>query len=70
MTSTTSGSIIDQLRMWFAVYGLPEEVVADLGPQFICNEFVRFLKLNRVKQTAVPPYHPSSNGQQRAQCKY
>lgn len=43
--------------MWFAVYGLLEEVVADNGPQFIPNEFVRFLKLNGVKQigASLPP---------------
>ena len=32
------------------------------GPQFIASEFVDFLKQNGVKQTLVPPYHPSSNG--------
>lgn len=57
MTSTTSGSIIDQLRMWFAVYRLLEGVVADNCPQFISNEFFRFLKLHGVKQTgaSLPP---------------
>ena len=62
MTSTTSQSTIEQLRMWFAAYGLPEEVVSDNGPQFISSQFVSFLKLNGIKQTVVPPYHPSSNG--------
>ena len=62
MTSTTSHSTIDQLRMWFAAYGLPEEKVSDNGPQFISGQFVSFLKLNGIKQTVVPPYHLSSNG--------
>ena len=62
MTSTSAKSTIDQLRVWFAAYGLPEEVVSDNRPQFIASEFVDFLKQNGVKQTLVPPYHPSSNG--------
>ena len=62
MTSTSAESTIDQLRVWFAAYGLPEEVVSDNGPQFIASEFVDFLKQNGVKQTLIPPYHPSSNG--------
>ena len=35
--------------------------MSDNGPQFIVSEFVDFLKQNGVKQTLVPPYHPSSN---------
>ena len=62
MRSTTAQSTIDQMRLWFAAYGLPEEVVSDNGPQFISQEFTDFLKQNGVKQTLVPPYHPSSNG--------
>ena len=62
MTSTSAKSTIDQLRVWFAAYGLPEEVVSDNGPQFIASEFVDFLKQNGVKQTLAAPYHPSSNG--------
>ena len=32
MTSTSAKSTIDQLRVWFAAYGLPQEVVSDNGP--------------------------------------
>jgi len=62
MRSTTAQSTIDQMRLWFAAYGLPEEVVSDNGSQFISQDFTNFLKQNGVKQTLVPPYHPSSNG--------
>ena len=50
------------MRLCFAAYGLPDEVVSDNGLQFISQEFTDFLKQNGVKQTLVPPYHPSSNG--------
>ena len=62
MRSTTAQSTIDQMRLWFAAYGLPKEVVSDNGPQFISQEFTDFLKQNGVKQTLVPPYHLPSNG--------
>lgn len=62
MRSTTAQSTIDQMKLWFAAYELPEEVISDNGPQFISQEFTDFLKQNGVKQTLVPPYHPLSNG--------
>ena len=62
MTSASAKSTIYKLRVWFAAYGLPEEVVSDNGPEFIASEFVDFLKQNGVKQKLVPPYQPSSNG--------
>ena len=61
MRSTTAQCTIDQMRLWFSAHGLPEEVVSDNGPQFISQEFTDFLKQNGVKQTLVPPYHPSSS---------
>ena len=55
MRSTTAQSTIDQMRLWFAAYGLPEEVVSDNGPQIISQDFTNFLKQNGVNQTLVPP---------------
>jgi transposase InsO family protein len=62
MTSTTTQRTLDEVRLIFAVYGLPEEVVSDNGPQFTANEFVEFMTKNGIKHTLVPPYHPQSNG--------
>ena len=62
MHLTTSTKTIDILRDLFAAHGLPEEVVSDNGPQFTSHEFREFLRLNGIKQTLVPPYHPASNG--------
>lgn len=55
-------SIIDQLRVWFVVYGFFEEVVFDNGFQFIVNEFVDFFKQNGVKQILVFFYYLLFNG--------
>lgn len=62
MQSTTTTQTLERLRRTFAAYGLPEEVVSDNGPQFSSLEFMEFLKINGIKHTSTPPYHPSSNG--------
>lgn len=62
MSSTTAGATIDAIRMLFARYGLPLEIVSDNGPQFRAEEFKEFLRCSMVKHTLCPPYHPASNG--------
>jgi len=62
MSTTTSSKTITELRKLFAAYGLPQEVVSDNGPQLTSDEFGSFLKLNGVKHTLTPPYHPATNG--------
>ena len=62
MTSTTSQRTIAVLRDLFSSYGLPEEVVSDNGPQFVSHDFTNFMKMNGIKHTLSPPYHPASNG--------
>ena len=62
MKQTKSLDTIEILRSLFARYGLPLQLVTDNGPQFISEEFKTFLKLNQVKHTLCPPYHPASNG--------
>ena len=62
MSSTTTKQTIAVLNKVFAVYGLPEQVVSDNGPQFISDEFQLFMKSNGIKHIRCSPYHPSSNG--------
>ena len=62
MTSTTANATIEALRALFARYGLPHESVSDNCPQFVAGEFKSFLKMNCIKHTLCPPYHPSANG--------
>lgn len=62
MTSTTSKKTIEVLRSLFARHGLPEQLVSDNGPQFISDDFKKFLKANQVKHILTAPYHPASNG--------
>ena len=62
MSTTTAVATIEQLRVMFARWGIPETIVSDNGPQFVAQEFKTFCKSNGVKQVLVAPYHPSSNG--------
>ena len=62
MGSLTSLKTIEVLRSLFALYGIPEEVVSDIGPQLASEEFSQFSKQDGVRFTRVPPYHPASNG--------
>ena len=62
VTSTTSTKTIECLRLCFATYGVPEQLVSDNGPQFTSDEFRQFVNTNGIKHTLVPAYHPSSNG--------
>ena len=62
MHSTTATATINRLRTLFSSYGLPEHIVSDNGPQFIADNFKTYLRMNGVKQTLTPPYHPASNG--------
>ena len=54
--STTVAKTIEVLRQMFSVYGLPEQIVSDNGPQFTAEEFAVFLKINGIK------HHHATNG--------
>ena len=62
MSTTTTSMTIKKLRILFASYGLPQQVVTDNGLQFTSEEFEIFMKKNCIKHTRYAPYHPSSNG--------
>ena len=62
MSSSTTQATIERLRRLFAVYGLPQQLVSDNGPQFTSAEFAVCLRKNGVKHIHSSPYHPSTNG--------
>ena len=62
MATTTATQTIQVLRLLFARYGLPQQLVSDNGPQFRSEEFQAFARENGIRHTQCAPYHPSSNG--------
>lgn len=62
MTTTTAKMTIFKLRIIFARFGLPEELVCDNGPPFTSNEFVGFCRTNGIVVSHSTPYAPFQNG--------
>ena len=61
MSTTTAKHTIQELRLIFARFGLPE-IVIDNGPQFVSKDFEDFTSQNGIRHSKVAPYHPRSNG--------
>jgi transposase InsO family protein len=62
MMGTTTAKTITVLRDIFARNGLPRQLIFDNGPQFVSEDFARFMAENGVKHLRTAPYHPASNG--------
>lgn len=62
MSSTTTEKTIERLGEMFSRFGFPEQLVSDNGPQFISQEFEKFLEVNGIRHIHSAPYHPSTNG--------
>lgn len=61
MNRTTVTHTEEKLRVLFARNGLSEHLISDNGPQFVAEEFQRFMKLNGVRHSISSPYHPKTN---------
>ena len=62
MEKTTAESTIEELRLLFARWGIPVQIVIDNGPQFASQAFEKFTSLNHIKHITTSPYHPATNG--------
>ena len=49
MTSTTADNTTATLRCVFSAFGLPKQLVANNGPQFVSREFADFMQDNGIK---------------------
>ncbi len=61
-SSTSSQIVIEELRIVFSKFGLPETIVTDNGSSFTSQEFRELLENNGIRHTTSAPYHPASNG--------
>lgn len=62
LTSTTSTSVILQMKSIFARHGIPLVVRTDNGPQFSSVEFAEFARGYGFEHQTSSPYYPRSNG--------
>ena len=57
LPQTTSPAVIDVAKQHFALYGIPDRVYTDNGPQFDCAEYTRFSKAWQFEHYTSSPYH-------------
>lgn len=62
LPSTTSAQVNQKLKMTFARFLIPEEVVSDNGSQFAGSEFQELAKQLDFKHITSSPHHPQGNG--------
>ncbi|XP_066928234.1 uncharacterized protein [Clytia hemisphaerica] len=55
--------------MYFALFGVPEEIAADGGPPFDSHDYKAFLKQWRIRQRLSSAYYAQSNGRAEAGVK-
>lgn len=60
---TTTADVVSKLTPMFARFGIPDVIRSDNGPQFVSQEFKRFLSEHDIKHVTSSPYYPQSNGQ-------
>ena len=56
--------LIQQLRVFFGVYGVPQELATDSALVYMAKETVEFLRTWGVKQRVSSAYFPHSNLQE------
>ena len=59
-TSETTTSALDDL---FAMWGRPETIVSDNGPQFASKTFADWCNAHSIAHLTSAPFHPASNGE-------
>ncbi|KAL8567037.1 hypothetical protein ACOMHN_027466 [Nucella lapillus] len=58
-----SQKVLRELEKIFATHGLPKSVTTDNGPQFISEDFERYMMENDINHRPVTPLWPSANGE-------
>ena len=59
-TSETTTSALDDL---FAIWGRPDTIVSDNGPQFASKTFADWCNAHSIAHLSSAPFHPASNGE-------
>ena len=59
----TTEITIAGLDALFTIWGLPNTLVSDNGPQFASADFANWCRSNGIVHMTSAPFHPSSNGE-------
>ncbi|CAH2097604.1 unnamed protein product [Euphydryas editha] len=62
LKSQSSYEVIKQLKLWFSVHGVPEELQTDNGTQYMSSEFKNFQKEWKFNHVTSSPHHHQGNG--------
>ena len=62
LTTTTSSSIVTQLKAIFARFGIPATLITDNGPQFDSQHMKEFAQAYEFQHATTSPYYPQANG--------
>lgn len=63
LRSTKTDKVVSFLEKTFAIYGYPEMLRSDNGPQFVSQEFHSFLAQCGIKWISTTPLWPQANGE-------
>ena len=62
LKSITAEAVAERLVDIYSRLGIPEEVLSDLGTQFVSECMEEVSRLLSIKQLTTTPYHPMCNG--------
>ncbi|XP_062542356.1 uncharacterized protein K02A2.6-like [Armigeres subalbatus] len=62
LSETTSKQVINQLKEWFSVHGIPQVLETDNGPQYASAEFRQFSRQWGFEHQTSSPHFPRANG--------
>lgn len=60
--TTTSEQVVQKLKVLFARFGIPEQIVSDIGPQFTSEVWRNFCVLYDIQHITSSPHNPQGNG--------
>ena len=69
LTSKNYNAISKVMLMYFATFGVPQEIASDGGPPFDSRDYDQFLKRWRIQRRLSSAYYPQSNGRAEAGVK-
>ena len=69
LDDTTAQTVIDRTKQQFARHGIPEKSVTDNGPQFVSQDYERFMKSWDIKHVTSSPRYSQSIGKAESAVK-